>query len=126
MYSPPMRPTRKYILAFACVSFLTITLSGYHLHADIGAQEESVSHAHDHHQVPTYDQGHEEEHVDISIFEPARGFSKVDTLALVIAVPERVVVQPIVEICWSKDEPSLVPKRFTRMRQPLRGPPISV
>lgn len=126
MYSPPMRPTRKYILAFACVSFLTITLSGFHLHADTGASEEPVSHAHDHHHVPSHDQDNAEEHVDISIFEPARGFSKVDTVALVIAVPERALAPPIVEICWSKDEPGLVPKRFMRMRQPLRGPPISV
>jgi hypothetical protein len=126
MYSPPMRPTRNYILAFACVSFLMITLSGFHLHADVGAQEESVSHAHDHHQVPSYEQDHEAEHIDISVFEPARGFSKVDTVALVIAVPERVVAPPIVQICSSKHEPGLVPKRFSRMRQPLRGPPISI
>jgi hypothetical protein len=125
MYSLPMRPTRKYILAFACVSFLTITLSGFHLHADTGEQEESVSHAHDHHQVPAYDQHHEEEHIDISVFEPATGFSKVETLALVIAVPERVVQAPE-KIFWSKDVPNLVPRRFLRMRQPLRGPPISV
>ena len=125
MYSPPMRPTRKYILAFACVSFLLITLSGFHLLADIGAQEESVSHAHDHHQVPATTQDHEEEHIDISVFEPATGFSKVETLALVITVPER-VVQPTVKIFWSKDVPNLVPRRFLRMRQPLRGPPISI
>ena len=45
MYSPPMQPTRKFILAFACISFLTISLSGFHLHADIGEHEESAPRA---------------------------------------------------------------------------------
>jgi hypothetical protein len=120
-----MRPAHKFTLAFACVSFLTITLSGFHAHADIGDHDESVPRTHDHHPILEQGQDHEEEHVDISVFEPGRGFSKVEMLALMIAVPEH-LARPPAETCWSKDLPDLAPKLCSRMRQPPRGPPISL
>lgn len=125
MYSARMRLNRKIILALTVVSFLTITMSGFHLHADVGGHDDITSHEHDLHQATWDDLDHDTEHVDVSVFEPARGFSKVETMAPVVIVPER-AAQPAMEICWSKDAPSLAPRDYSRRRPPLRAPPISV
>ena len=67
---------------------------------------------------------HEAEHVDISVFEPARGFSKIEVFVPVIMMPE--LVAPVVaDISWSKDAPTIVPRRYSRLRLPVRAPPIS-
>lgn len=111
-----MRLTHKYILALAFVSFLTITMSGFHLHADVGEHDEMASHEHDLH--------HETTHVDISVFEPARGFSQVETFAPVLSVPQ-FAAQQAVEIGSWKDMPTPVPRRYSRLRRPTRAPPVS-
>ena len=70
-----MRSGSRFIVVLACVSFLTITLSGFHLHVDIGGHDDSVSHTHDLHPTPAHDL--DEDHVDISVYELASGLSKV-------------------------------------------------
>lgn len=119
-----MRPNRKFILTFAALSFLTMTLSGLHLHADVGEHDASVSHEHDLHQAFSDDLDHEGEHVDISVFEPARGFSQLETVAPAFVLPE-LIAQPVIEISWSQDSPRLEPRRYFRLRQPVRAPPVS-
>lgn len=119
-----MRLTRTFVLALAFVSFLTITMSGFHLHADVGGHDESVSHAQDLHQDLASDLDHEAEHVDVSVFEPARGFSKVETFAPVTTVPELAAAKSV-ETIWSKDAPRMAPLDHSRLRPPLRAPPIS-
>ena len=125
MYSPRMRLGSKYILALACVSFLSITLSGFHLHVDIGGHDDAASHAHDVHQVVEHGLDHESEHIDISVFELARGVAKVDTALPGISIPEP-VAPPAVDNRWSKDAPDIVPRRYLRLRPSLRAPPISI
>jgi hypothetical protein len=120
-----MRPARKIILALAFVSFLTITISGFHLHADVGGHDESASHAHDLHQDVAGNLEHEAEHVDISVFEPARGFSKVEMFAPVTTIPESAATRPV-ETYWSKYAPSVAPQNYSRLRPPLRAPPIFI
>jgi hypothetical protein len=116
-----MQSGSRFILALACVSFLAITLSGFHLHADIGGHEETVSHAHDLHPSPSHDL--DGDHVDISIFEPARGFSQVEMFIPYFAVPELAALPPLENLC-SADTPSLVPRRHLRWQPPLRAPPL--
>ena len=124
MYSRPMRPAHNYILALACVSFLTITLSGVHAHADVGRHDVTASHEQDLHQAHSHELDHESEHVDVSLFEPARGFSNVETLAPAPTFSER-DAPPIVDICWSKAPPAAVPWHHARLRPSLRAPPVS-
>lgn len=116
-----MRLRSRLILALACVSFLTITLSGFHLHADIAGHDESSSHSHDLHPAPSHDL--DDDHIDISVFEPARGHSKVEVFIPYFAVPELAALPPP-ENLWSADTPRLAPRRHLRWRPPLRAPPI--
>ena len=122
MYSLRMRSGSRFIFAFACVSFLTITLSGIHLHADVGGHGEFVSHAQDLH-LASFDD-FDDDHVDISIFEPATGVSKVETLAPCLGVPELAALPPLVNH-WSTDAPNLTPRRHLRWQPPVRAPPLS-
>lgn len=101
-----------------------ITLSGFHLHAEVGGHDDMVSHAQDLHQDLAQDPDHEAEHVDVSVFEPARGFAQVETYVPCLTVPELAAV-PVADICWSRDAPILVPRRYSRLRLPVRAPPIS-
>ena len=119
-----MRHTGKIILALAFVSFLTITMSGFHLHADVGGHGEAVSHSHDLHQDLASDLDHEAEHVDVSVFEPARGSSKVEVIAPVSSVPELVAARRV-RADRAEDPPTIVPKIYSRWRPPLRAPPIA-
>ena len=116
-----MRSGSRFIVVLACVSFLTITLSGFHLHADIGGHEESVSHTHDLHPAPSHDV--DGDHVDISVFEPARGFPQVEIFIPYFAVPELAALPPL-ENLWSADTPNLAPRRHLRWQPPLRAPPL--
>ncbi len=124
MYSPRMRPASKFMLALACVSFLTITLSGFHLHAEFDEHDVAESHEQGLHQAFADDLEHESEHFDVAVFEPASGFSKVETFVASFAIPE-LAAQPVVDILWSKDAPRTVPWRYLRLRPSLRAPPIS-
>ena len=121
MYSHRMRSESRFILALACVSFLAITLSGAHLHADIGGHEESVSHTHDLHSAPLHDL--DDDHVDISVFELAGSLSKVDFFIPYFTMPELAALPPI-ENLWLADTPSLAPRRHIRWQPPLRAPPL--
>lgn len=120
-----MRPAPRFILALAFVSFLTITLSGFHLHADVGGHDVAESHAHDLHQVIDHDLDHDSEHVDITVSETARGFAQVDSAAPVDMTPE-IAAPSVVDVRWSKVTHDIVPRRYSRLRPPLRAPPISV
>lgn len=123
MYSPRMRSGSRFILLLACVSFLTMTLSGFHLHVDFGEHDEFVSHAHELHQSLTDDLDDGGDHIDISVFEPARGFSKVEAFVPCIAVPELAALPPL-DNHWSTDAPSPAPQRHLRLRPALRAPPL--
>jgi hypothetical protein len=119
-----MRPTHNYILALAFVSFLTITLTGFHLHADVGEHEAVASHTHDLHQHATHDLSFESDHVDVSVFEPARGFAHVEAFIPSARAPE-LAATPIVDSALSKYPPIVVPRHYERLRPSLRAPPIS-
>jgi hypothetical protein len=120
-----MRRLSKIMFVLAIISFLSITLSGFHIHADIGAHDEAASLDHDHHKIVPHDPEEDVDHVDLSLFDPAPGFSKF------AAVPPLLRISPVceptlVDIRWSTEAPSLVPPRNSRSRPALRGPPISV
>jgi len=121
-YSPRMRTASKFILALASVSFLTLTLSGFHLHADAAHHDVQVPHEHVHHYgaPPELD----EDHIDVSVFEPATGFSNGEIVALNSALPELASVPRTA--CPSsvyRQDPSR--HRHVRWRPELRGPPLS-
>ena len=105
----------------ACVSFLTITLSGFHLHADIGEHEDLVPHAHELHHTPSHDL--DDDHIDISVFELARGLSKVEVFIPYFVMPELAALPPLEDLWWA-DTPSFVPRRHLRWQPPLRAPPL--
>jgi hypothetical protein len=106
------------------MSFLTIVLSGFHLHADVGGHDATVSHAQDLHQVVDLEHELDNDHVDISVFEPARGFAQVDTVFPAATGPE-LLVSPAVDVRWSKDAPDIISWRYSRLRPALRAPPVS-
>ncbi len=117
-----MRSFHKSIHALACVSFLAITLSGFHLHADICSHEESGSHKHELHQVVSHDSVHDTDHFDISVFDPATGFSKIEACPPTITIPMQ-LAEVLVDTRWSKDAPDIIPRRSFRSRPALRAPP---
>ena len=112
------------MLALACLSFLTISLSGFHLHAEFSEHHEMESHEQGLHQAFADGVEHESEHVDVAVFEPGSGFSKVETFVASFAIPE-LAAQPVVDILWSKDAPHAVLWRYLRLRPSPRAPPIS-
>lgn len=136
-----MRSGSNFIIAFACVSFLTITMSGFHLHADIGGHDEAdvgvhddhesherglhdeyESHAHGLHPVLLHDL--DDDHIDVFVFEPASGFSKAQVFIPYFAVPELAALPPL-EKHWPADTPSLAPRRDLRWQPPPRASPFS-
>lgn len=118
-----MRAVSKFILGLASVSFLAITLSGVHLHADAVTHDEKAPHEHVHHYAapPELD----EDHIDISVFEAASGFSKGEIVGLVSALPELAPV-PRTVTSLPADRQDPLPERRFRWRPELRGPPPSV
>ncbi len=122
-YDRRMRPVSKFILVLACVSFLTITLSGFHLHADAASHDEKAPHAHVHSYLapPELD----EDHIDISVCKAATGFSNGENVALSSALPEIAPV-PLTESPSSADRQDPPPQRQFRWRPELRGPPSSI
>ncbi len=122
MYSALMRHLSKLVYAVGCVSFLAITLSGFHLHADDGGHGDAVSHTHDLHQVLNHDLDQHGRHIDLQVFEPATGFSKVE-----LFVPSwpilRLATQAAAETHWPDDPPVAASCRDFRLRPFLRAPP---
>lgn len=118
-----MRLVSKFILVLASVSFLTIMLSGFHLHADAVTHGEKAPHEHVHHYAAPAEL--DEDHIDISVFEPASGFSKGEIDGLVPALPELVPVPRTVRP-FLVDGQDLLPQRHFRWRPELRGPPSSI
>ena len=118
-----MRLVSKFVLVLASVSFLTITLSGFHLHADAATHGDKAPHEHVHHYAASPEL--DEDHIDISVFEPASGFSKVEIVALVSALPELAPLPRTVSPLLA-DRQDLLPQRHFRWRPELRGPPSSI
>lgn len=118
-----MRPVSKFVLVLASVSFLTITLSGFHLHADAVTHGEKAPHEHVHQYVASPEL--DEDHIDISVFEAATGFSKSETVALISVLPELSLGSPTDSLV-SNDRQDPFPHRHFRWRPELRGPPSSV
>ncbi len=119
-YGFRMRLVSKLILVLACVSFLTITLSGFHFHADADTHDEQVPHQHVHSYVAPAEL--DEDHIDICLFEPATEFSKGEIAAL---IPVLIGL----ELLARADAPSVadmpypIPHRHVRWRPQLRAPP---
>lgn len=111
-------------MAFACVSFLTVSLSGFHLHADIGSHEELSSHVHGSHHAASHDIDHVTDHVDIAVFEAASSFSKAETCAP-CATTFDLALMPEFEGSWPSEPPDQVLRFDLRLRPALRAPPIS-
>jgi len=120
-----MRSLPKFILALACVSFLAITLSGFHLHADVDGHDAGTSHVHEHQLVAEHDSAHEIDHIDVSIFEPATGFSKIESIAPVMAALELFAASRA-EIMWPQSASDVVQRHYSRTRPEPRGPPASI
>ena len=122
-YGFSMRPASKFILVLASVSFLTITLSGFHLHADAATHDEKAPHGHVHSYVapPELD----EDHIDICLFEPATEFSKAEVVALFFALSN---FEPVLrtDSPSSADRQDPSPQRHFRWRPELRAPPSSI
>ncbi|MDH5620531.1 MAG: hypothetical protein OEY74_00470 [Gammaproteobacteria bacterium] len=114
----------EYILALGCASFLAITLTGFHRHADVDGHDAGASHAHDLHHVVEHDSDHEIDHIDISIFEAATGFSKFDAIGPVMTGPE-LFAATRAKIIWSKSASDVVRRHYSRTRPAPRGPPAS-
>ena len=114
----------KLVFALATISFLTITLSGFHLHADVGGHDASVPHAHDLHLILDHDLHHDAGHVDVSVFEPASGYSKTEVFAPLASIPE-LAACTIIELRRSFDMPVPVDRPKLRLRPLLRAPPVS-
>lgn len=125
LYSPRMRSLPKFILALACVSFLAITITGFHLHADVDGHYVGTSHAHELHLVAEHDSVHENDHIDVSIFEPATGFSKVESIAPVMAAPDLFAASRA-EIIWRENASDVVQRNYFRTQPSPRGPPASI
>lgn len=122
-YGFSMRPASKFILILASVSFLTITLSGLHVHADALGHDEKAPHQHVHSYAASPEL--DEDHIDISVFEPATEFSEGEAIAL---IPALTGFEPIprTDSPLSVDRQDLSPPRHFRWRPELRGPPVSV
>ncbi len=119
-----MQRLSKVVFSLGCLSFLTITLSGFHLHADDGGHGDAVSHTHDVHQVIDHDLDQHGKHIDLQIFEPATGFSKFELF--VASWPTLKLASPVIEkICWPDDPTVEVSYRDFRLRPFLRAPPAS-
>ena len=117
-----MRRVSKWVFAFGCLSFLTVTLSGFHLHADDGGHGDVVAHTHDVHQVIDHDLEQHEKHIDLQVFEPATSFSKVQ-----LFVPSWSILplatRATTETLWPDDPLISVSDRDFRLRPFLRAPP---
>jgi hypothetical protein len=128
-----MRRNRNPYAIAACLSLLSLQLSGVHMHADdhgyIGTPEASFtpSHGqHDHDNPHAHGgAGHADDHddaKDISLLDPALGVFKMP-IAILAFVLLCVAVSllgglPIVEITFP-----VLSGRYTRWRPPLRAPP---
>ena len=123
LYTRRMRPLSKFVLVFASISFLAITLSGFHLHADASTHDEKAPHEHVHHYgaPPELD----EDHIDISVFEPATGFCKCEAVAVVSTLLEFTPVSRSTSPLSANRHDSR-PQRQFRWRPELRGPPFSI
>lgn len=121
-YNRRMQAVARFMFVLASVSFLAITLSGFHLHVDAFTHDEKAPHEHVHHYAapPELD----EDHIDISVFEPATGSSKAETVALISTQPEPAPV-PRADSPLSADRQNPLPQRHCRWRPELRGPPSS-
>ena len=122
-YCVRMRPVSKLILVLASVSFLTITLGGFHLHADAATHDDEKAphgHVHSYAASPELD----EDHIDICLFEPATEFSKGDVNALFSALT---AFEPVsrTAIPSSADRREWSSQRHCRWRPELRAPPSS-
>ncbi len=118
-----MKPVSKLILVLAGVSFLAITLSGFHLHADAPGHGEMASHQHVHSYVgpPELD----EDHIDICVFDAATGFSKGEVVALVPGLIDFEPAPPPAGPSSINDDDPL-PRHNSRWRPELRGPPSPI
>ena len=119
-YCVRMRRASKIIHILASVSFLAITLSGFHIHADAANHDEAAPHGHLHSYIapPELD----EDHVDICLFEPATKFSEAEIIALFLALPTP-SARPRLEHVFLADVPDPAPKHHHRWRPQLRAPP---
>ena len=116
-----MRLVSKLILATACVSFLTITLSGFHLYADAVTHTQEAPHGHVHSYAasPELDDGH----IDIPVFESAADCSDGETVALLPGLIE-LEPGPQAGTLPPASRHSPLPPRHPRWRPELRAPPF--
>ncbi len=125
-----MRYLPNYILSFAVVSFLTITLSGFHLHADFGDHAAEVEHGHELHAVDSFgDISHDVEnigdHVDVNVFEAASSFSKLPVFISADVHSPQVSASEVI-VRWSIESPQIILHRRLQLRPHLRAPPIPI
>jgi len=119
-YRSCMKPLSKMVLMLAGVSFLAVTLSGFHVHADAADHGETAPHAHVHSYFGPADL--DEDHIDVSVFDPAVEFSDG---GLVVLPPSLFELEPAPSpgSGSSADRHDFSPQRHFRWRPELRGPP---
>jgi hypothetical protein len=119
-YCVGMRQVSKIIVALACFSFLTITLSGFHIHADAVSHGESGPHGHVHSYLASPDL--DDDHVDVCLFEPATEFSKSNVVALFVALTIMAPTPRSIEPVTARRQLPLR-EHHERWRPELRAPP---
>lgn len=139
-----MRRSRNPLVFAACLSLLSLQLSGVHVHADdggyIGAPETPFTHSHglhDHgdayHAGTVDDSGHGDHDTspshdyegaqDVSLLELALGTFKMP-IAILALFLLFLVLSRIRSLCASEFVSRVLSGRHTRWRPPLRAPPL--
>ena len=137
-----MRRSRVFLVLAACLSLLSLQLSGVHVHADdggyVGAPETPFTHSHgrhdhgdahhgssdaaghvDHDSGPAHDYEGAE---DVSLLELALGTFKMP-IAILALFLLFLVLSRIRSLCASEFVSRVLSGRHTRWRPPLRAPP---
>ncbi len=119
-YCVVMRPVSNIIVVLACFSFLTITLSGFHIHADAVSHDEAGPHGHVHSYLASPEL--DDDHIDVCLFEPATEFSKSGVIALFVALTIMAPAPRSIEP-FSARRQLPVREHHERWRPELRAPP---
>lgn len=124
VYSPRMRYFAKPILVLACLSFLTIQIVGSHLHADYGEHNAEESHGINLQNVFSHDDGHDNVHIDVSVFDSAATLLKVDNIIIESTTPI-LLVTSVVGSIWRNSMSRPFKLDRLRWRPLLRAPPLT-
>jgi len=118
-----MRTAPALLIAFMCLSLLTLQMSGLHLHVSADSQGGALHGTHLHDAAPD---GHGHDHdadVDISPFEPATTWPNLIPFLVTIVFTLLAMVWTS-ETIWPPLVERLTARCRSRWRPPLRAPPL--